>query len=66
MGFIDGAGSDHQIAIAILRALLQDPRLMPTDDLRPNSVGNFAIYREGRYIGYVDMGFDEIEFWIEV
>jgi hypothetical protein len=44
-----------------LTALLTD-HLNHGDMLVPNHVGNLTIMRNGKYIGYVDIGLEKVEF----
>lgn len=43
----------HSIEACKLAALLR--QLQPNDLLVPNSVRNLAIYRNGEYIGFIDL-----------
>lgn len=57
---VDG---DKHITVAALRSLLD--RLEPDDELWPNDLKNFAIHRRGTYVGFVEIGFEEVELFDE-
>ncbi len=43
------------IRISDLLAILNDPQLLPTDELVANRLGNLAVLRDGEYAGYIDL-----------
>lgn len=58
---VDDEARWHTITVARMRELLADERLLPTDVLIPNQVRNLAIERDESYVGYVDLGVEEVE-----